>query len=210
MLTSMGAEIPLLTRMLLLLTSFLTSPLGWAAMLMGTVCAWLSLKAMWALPGGRVAMTRLLLAVPVLGPLLKAGTLSRYAAAAETMSQCGTDLFTVTRLSATASGNSLIQTDVPRLAKAISDGHSLSAHMGDNPDIYSSLFAQLCGVGEESARMTEMFGFLRNYYEEEVNHRLGAVTALMEPLIMAVLALIVGLVVIALILPLHSFLSSLM
>jgi type II secretory pathway component PulF len=209
MLTGMGAKIPAMTMFLVLVTGFLTSPWGWLLIALGAVCLYFTAVAILTTPAGKVTVLRVIMDVPVLGTLLQASAFARYAAAAETMSQCGTDLFTTARLSALASGNFLLQADVKALNQSLGQGETLSSHMATRPDLYPSSVTYFVAAGEESARMTEMFAFIREYYDEEVNHGLKVMTSLMEPLIMALLALIVGFVIIALLLPMHNFISNL-
>jgi type II secretory pathway component PulF len=209
MLTQMGAKIPLPTKLLLFLTNFLTSPWGWCMVALGCAFVFLTARAILGTTAGRLAFFSLLQTVPVLGTLLQAAAFARYAAAAETMSQCGTDVFSTARLAALASGSFLLQADVKALSRSLTEGGSLSSHMAGKPDLYPTAVVQFVAAGEESARMTEMFAFIHGYYDSEVSYNLKSITSLMEPLIMALLALIVGFIVVSLLLPMHNFLSTL-
>ena len=208
MLVQMGADIPPTTRFLVLVTDFLTSPVGWTVLLLSVAFVYYSFKAILETQKGRVLLFTLLYEVPVLGPTLLAAALARYAAAAETMFSCGVDIFAATRVCALASGSPILLHDVKNLRRSLQQGESLASHMQRRPDISPGSFGQFVLAGEEAARMEPMFRSIREFYDGEVSHRLKALTSMIEPMMMTVIALIVGFIVVSLLLPLHSFISQ--
>jgi len=208
MLVQMGAEIPPTTRFLVLLTDFLTSPVGWAVMLMSLAFVWYSMKAILDSEQGRLVLFRIIYDIPVLGPTLLSAALARYAAAAESMFACGVDIFTATRLCALASGSPLLLHDVKSVHQSLQEGDSLSSHMQRRPNIYPGCFGQFVLAGEESAQMEPMFRNIHQFYDEEVSHRLKSLTSMIEPIMMSLIAVIVGFIVVSLLLPLHNFISQ--
>lgn len=209
LLTQMGTELPFPTRVLMMTTAFVTSPLGWSAALLGVGAGLSLLRLALSTLEGQLACSRFLFALPVVGPLLVCSTMSRYCAAAQAMCESGTDIMVVVKLAAVTSGNPLVQHDLKSLTQSLSEGESLSSHLLSRSDIYVGPIGLFCSIGEESGRTAESFSHSRRFYEDEVDCRLRAVTALMEPLVMSFLALVIGFVIISLMLPMHNFLNAL-
>lgn len=80
--------------------------------------------------------------------------------------------------------------------------------MGEHPEIYPRIAVQLAGVGEESARMPEMFQVMAKHFEELIEHQIHLVTTLLEPALMSVVSFVVGFVVVAVFLPMYGFISK--
>jgi type II secretory pathway component PulF len=209
MLVDMGAHIPPPTRFLLFVTNFMTSPVGWAVFGLSLAFLYYSVKGIMGSPQGKVMAFTLIYDIPVLGPTLLSAALARYAAAAETMFACGVDIFTATQLCALASGSPVMLNDVKSLRQSLQEGESMSSHMQRRPNIYPGCFGQFVSAGEEAARMEPMFRNIREFYDQEVSHRLKTLTTMIEPIMMTLIAFIVGFIVVSLLLPLHNFISHL-
>jgi type IV pilus assembly protein PilC len=208
MFEDMKIELPFPTKVLAATTHLLTSPLAWAtASFTGLVLIMVS-RGVLESKSNQLVLYRLLLTVPVLGQLLQSTAVARFAFAATAMLSSGTNIIVGFRLAMEATGSPLMIADADNMSKALENGRQLSEHMADHREIYPRLCAQLAGVGEESARLPQMFGVMAHHYEEQIDHEIHLVTSLLEPALMAVVALVVGFIVMGVFLPMYSFVAE--
>lgn len=208
MFEEMNIVLPLPTRVLAAVTHLITSPLTWAvSSFLALVVVMLSRSALES-KSNQLLLYRLALSVPVLGPLLQSTAIARFAFAATAMLSSGSNIISGFRLSADTTGSPLMVADSDRMVKSLEDGRQLSEHMSDRPDIYPRICVQLTGVGEESARMPEMFAVMAAHYEELIDHQIHLVTSLLEPALMSILAVVVGFIVMGVFLPMYSFVNQ--
>lgn len=205
----MKIELPLMTRILIAITNAVSNPGAWfllGAWIFGSV-AWL--RAVWQTEVGSVKLFRIALSVPIVGTILRYATLSRYSGAAGALIESGLELTRTLKMSAEASGSPILRQDSKHLVVAIQEGSLVSTHMGMRPDIYPPSLCQMLLAGEESSQLSEMFYRVSAYYDSEVSYKTDTLGAVLEPLLLGVLALIVGSIVIAVLVPLYSYLGTL-
>lgn len=208
MFEEMKITLPLPTRALALMTHMITSPKAWAlGSFLGLVLVMTS-RAFLESKENRKMLYGLALQVPVLGPLLISTAVARFAFAATAMLSSGSNIITGFRLSADTTGSPLMMDDANKMVHSLEEGRSLSEHMADRPDIYPRLCVYMTAVGEESARMPEMFAVLASHYEEEIDHDIHILTSMLEPALMGVLAVVVGFIVMGVFLPMYSFVAQ--
>jgi type IV pilus assembly protein PilC len=205
MFQEMKVALPFPTRVLVAVTHLLTSPVTWAAASFFVLVLSMVSKRFLNSPSHRLLLFRLGLAVPVLGPLLQYTGVARFAFAAAPMLRSGGNVVAGFRLSAEASGSPAITADAEPLAKALQDGRMLSEHLAKHPEIYPTIAVQLVAVGEESARLPEMFRVMADFFEEVIEHQIHLLTSLLEPLLMAIVSIVVGFVVMGVFLPMYGF-----
>lgn len=95
------------------------------------------------------------------------------------------------------------------MLQMISEGGSLSEFMEANEVLFPRVVTNLVGVAEKSAKLPKIFSILASHYEEEVENQVQLVATLLEPILMGLVAAIVGFVVIAVFLPMYGFLDKL-
>ncbi|MBI3925651.1 MAG: type II secretion system F family protein [Armatimonadetes bacterium] len=209
MFSDMDIEVPLPTRILIAITALIRSPLAWAAFCGLAVVGISSARAYLETPRGRMTLFRTLLRIPMLGRLLQSASLARFAAASEAMLGSGTGLLSVLRLSAEVCGNPLLAEDVDRLLQHVRLGGSLSEYMATRPSLYPSVVVNLISSGEEAAMLAPMFGAITHHYERDVEYLTQVLSSMLEPLLMATLALVVGFIVISIFLPMYGYIGKL-
>lgn len=208
MFDDLGAELPLPTRLLVLITSVITSPAAWTVASLFLLAVLLLGRGYFESPDVRRECYRLALFVPVVGGLMRDTAMARFTAAAAAMLEAGTDFLTGLRLAAQASGSPLVAYDSRPMRSAVEQGESLSEHFATRPDIYPRTVVHLTHAGEESARVADMFGFLARHYEEQVSYRVELMSTLLEPLLMSGVAVVVGFIVISVFLPMYSLVGK--
>ncbi len=151
----------------------------------------------------RYALERLSLKLPVLGEILVKATIARFARTLATMFAAGVPLVEAMDSVAGASGNVVYSTAILRMRDEIATGTQLQISMRDS-QLFPNMVVQMVAIGEESGSIDHMLGKVADFYEEEVDNAVDAMSSLMEPMIMAVLGVLIGGLVIAMYLPIFK------
>jgi len=205
----MKVPLPLITQIVVAITNGLRNPpvvlVSLALIGMGIT----AFRKFTSTPHGAGVFYRFCLKVPLLGGMLSFGSLARYCAAMEALLSTGMDIAKALRLSASASGNPLIQHDAEHLINSVLEGTPVGAHMKENPQIYPPTLTNLVSSGEESSRMAEMFGRTAGFYDMEMGYKVEALGASLEPLMLFFVSFIVGTIVLSIFLPMYSYIGKL-
>jgi type IV pilus assembly protein PilC len=148
-------------------------------------------------------LDRMLLKLPIIGPLLYKSAVARYARTLSTTFSAGVPLVDALDSVAGATGNVVFRTAVNKIKQDVSTGMQLNFSMRST-GVFPMLAVQMTAIGEESGALDSMLDKVATYYEDEVDNMVDSLTSLMEPMIMAVLGVIVGGLVIAMYLPIFQ------
>lgn len=146
---------------------------------------------------------RALLKLPLFGDLILKGTIARWSNTLSTMFAAGVPLVEALDSVAGASGNIVYYNATKRIQTEVSSGVSLTVAM-QNSDVFPNMVLQMVSIGEESGALDSMLGKVAEFYEREVDDMVDALSSLMEPIIMAVLGVIIGGLIIAMYLPIFK------
>jgi type IV pilus assembly protein PilC len=151
----------------------------------------------------RHALERLSLKIPVIGDILIKATIARFARTLATLFAAGVPLVEAMDSVAGAAGNIVYGSAILRMRDEIATGTQLQASMRDS-QLFPNMVVQMVAIGEESGSIDHMLGKVADFYEEEVDNAVDAMSSLMEPMIMAVLGVLIGGLVIAMYLPIFK------
>jgi type IV pilus assembly protein PilC len=151
----------------------------------------------------RHALERLSLKIPVIGDILVKATIARFARTLATMFAAGVPLVEAMDSVAGAAGNVVYGDAIRVMRDEIATGTQLQASMRDT-HLFPNMVVQMVAIGEESGSIDHMLGKVADFYEEEVDNAVDAMSSLMEPMIMAVLGVLIGGLVIAMYLPIFK------
>ncbi len=151
----------------------------------------------------REFLDRLVLKVPVIGPILNKAAIARYARTLSTMFAAGVPLVEALTSVAGATGNIVYEKGVMRMRDEVATGQRLQRAM-ENTGLFPNMVNQMIAVGEESGSLDEMSGKVATFYEAEVDNAVDAMSSLLEPMIMVILGVLVGGLVIAMYLPIFK------
>jgi type IV pilus assembly protein PilC len=154
----------------------------------------------------RELLDRLMLRLPIIGPILNKATIARYARTLSTMFAAGVPLVEALGSVAGATGNIVYENAVLKMRDEVATGQRLQRAM-ENTGLFPNMVNQMIAVGEESGSLDEMSGKVATFYEAEVDNAVDAMSSLLEPLIMLVLGVLVGGLVIAMYLPIFKLAS---
>jgi type IV pilus assembly protein PilC len=151
----------------------------------------------------QIFMDRLMLRIPVFGELIRKSTIARWTRTLSTMFAAGVPLVEALDSVGGASGNHVYLIATKQIQHEVSTGTSLTVAM-QNSNVFPSMVLQMCSIGEETGALDAMLSKVADFYEQEVDDAVEALSSLMEPMIMVVLGTLIGGMVIAMYLPIFK------
>ena len=151
----------------------------------------------------QATMDRLILKIPVFGPLIRKATIARWARTLATMFSAGVPLVEALDSVAGAAGNRVYYDATKKVQSEISTGTSLTVAM-QNTNVFPNMVLQMTAIGEESGALDSMLGKVADFFEAEVDDAVDALASLMEPVIMVVLGTLIGGLVVAMYMPIFK------
>ncbi len=148
-------------------------------------------------------MDRMLLQAPIFGDVIRKATIARWTRTLATMFAAGVPLVEALDSVGGAAGNAVYLDATIKIQTEVTTGTSLTVAM-QNANVFPNMVTQMVSIGEESGSLDAMLGKVADFYEEEVDEAVGALSSLMEPIIMVVLGVIIGGLVVALYLPIFK------
>jgi type IV pilus assembly protein PilC len=151
----------------------------------------------------REFLDRASLKIPIIGPILNKSAIARYARTLSTMFAAGVPLVEALESVAGATGNIVYENAVMKMRDEVSTGQRLQRAM-EATSLFPNMVIQMIAVGEESGSLDSMSAKVATFYEQEVDNAVDSMSSLLEPLIMAILGVLVGGLVIAMYLPIFK------
>jgi len=199
-----GGKLPALTQFLLTLTILFNK--FWYLFLIvfaGLVAAFLAYKKT---PSGKVNFDKFKLSAPIFGDLNRKSAISRFTRILGTLIKSGVPILEALQVSSNAIGNLVISSAVLDARTKIKEGQSISGPLAAS-GVFPPMVTQMVMVGEESGELEEMLINVAKFYDEEVDRAVERLTAIVEPLMMAFIALTVGVMIIAMYLPIFNMVN---
>ena len=153
--------------------------------------------------GVQIFMDRLLLRVPIFGDLVKKSSIARWTRTLSTMFAAGVPLVEALDSVGGAAGNHVYAVATKQIQNEVSTGTSLTVAM-QNVNVFPAMVIQMCSIGEETGALDAMLSKVADFYEQEVDDAVEALSSLMEPAIMVILGTLIGGMVIAMYLPIFK------
>lgn len=200
--SSFGAELPAFTQMVIGLSEILQE--WWFIFLIALFALAFGLReAHRRSEKFRDSVDRLILKLPIVGGILYKSAVARYARTLSTTFAAGVPLVEALDSVSGATGNVVFRHAVNKIKQDVSSGTQLNFSMRTT-GVFPTMAVQMAAIGEESGSLDSMLDKVASYYEEEVDNAVDNLTTLMEPMIMAVLGVLVGGLIIAMYLPIFQ------
>jgi type IV pilus assembly protein PilC len=197
-----GADLPAFTQMVINLSRFVQHDGLYLAAVIGA--------AVWAFfyfykrsRPMRTFLDRMSLKFPIIGPILNKAAIARFARTLSTMFAAGVPLVEALESVAGACGNIVYEDAVMKMRDEVATGQRLQRAM-ENTGKFPNMVVQMIAVGEESGALDSMAGKVAQFYEDDVDAAVDSMSSLLEPLIMAILGVLVGGLVVAMYLPIFK------
>ncbi|MES2153466.1 MAG: type II secretion system F family protein [Pseudomonadota bacterium] len=199
---SFGANLPTPTLVVMAISEFFVA---WWYLIFGIIFgsiyfffqAWRRSLAM------QRKMDLLILKLPIFGSVVRKATIARWTRTLATMFAAGVPLVEALDSVGGAAGNALYLDATRKIQNEVSTGTSLTVAM-QNANVFPTMVTQMVAIGEESGALDDMLGKVADFFEEEVDEAVGALSSLMEPLIMVILGVLIGGLVVAMYLPIFK------
>jgi type IV pilus assembly protein PilC len=200
--TSFGADLPAPTLMVMAISEWFVS-YWWIIFpaIVGSI--WGFLEAWKRSQAVQIFMDRATIRMPVFGDLVRKSCIARWTRTLATMFAAGVPLVEALDSVGGASGNYIYQVATKQIQQEVSTGTSLTVAM-TNANVFPSMVLQMCSIGEETGALDSMLSKVADFYEQEVDDAVEALSSLMEPMIMVVLGTLIGGMVIAMYLPIFK------
>jgi type IV pilus assembly protein PilC len=204
MFEGLGAELPLPTKVVMWLSDFtqrfiIFIVLGIAAMI------W-ALKRYYATDNGSKVIDRILLKFPVIGTLIKKVAVARFTRTMGTLLSSGVPILEGLLITARSSGNRVVEAAVLQARAAVTAGRTLADPLRQTP-VFPPMVVHMINVGENTGALDNMLSKIADFYDDEVDTAVSALTSLLEPLMIVFLGVVVGGLVVAMYMPIFKMVT---
>ena len=202
----MGEELPGLTQGLVSLSDFFADFWWLVLLIVGTTVGTLYFFVK-RTPAGRKAMDSFKIHVPVFGGLFRKLYVSRFARTAEMMLATGVPMLDSVRIAINATSNTIIEAEYSKALDIIKGGKALSEALKER-EYMLPLVPQMANIGEQSGKIDDMLGKAAAVYENELDEQINSISTMIEPILMVIMAGLIGVVVGGTLLPIYSLVNK--
>jgi len=203
--TNLQINLPLPTIILIATSKFMAS--FWWLILIGIVAGLISFRRYRKTPQGALLVDSLIMKLPVLGKLNRDTSLTELARTLGSLVGAGVPILEALKIAGEVATNAIHRQAVSRAATLVEKGTTLSKALSAE-DVFPAILPQMVSVGEETGKMDEVLDKLAHYFEVEVDQQVKNLTTALEPIIMIILGIMVGLLVISIVLPIYSITAA--
>ena len=206
MFKEIGAELPLLTRLVMGASHFL---LSWKGLLLiiALIGGVIYLRRWIKTPNGRRKYDAMKLKLPVFGNLIHKMSLSRFSRTLGTLVASGVPILQALEITSKTVGNVLVAEAVENVRAGVKEGESIARPLSQSP-LFPPMVTQMLAIGEETGALDTMLNKVSDFYDSEVSTTVDAMTSLLEPILIVFLGLVVGVIVLSLYMPIFSLITQ--
>lgn len=202
-----GAELPKPTQIVVNMSNFLKTPKKILPVIAALITAFVFYTKYRATPKGRFNTDKLLLKIPVMGDLAKKSSIAQFSRTLGTLLSSGVSILEALDITAKTSANMVVRRAVHSMISAISEGKTITEPMKAT-GVFPPMVVQMVAVGEESGGLDQMLSKIADFYDEEVNAAVDTLTSIMEPIIIVILAVVMGGTLIAMYMPMFDMINT--
>ena len=206
-LTQLGGELPIITKILMALSDFLTNQ-WWVLVLMivGTVGG---VTLFYRTDKGKHVIDALLLKTPVVGNLIQKAAIASFSNTFGLLLKSGVNIIEAIEITKGTAGNVIIEDVLEEAKQSVQRGEQISATLINRPKIFPPLVSSMISIGEETGNVDAMMEKIAGFYEREVNEAIEGLTAALEPMLIVFLGGVVGFIVAGMFLPMFAIMGQL-
>src|SRR6202140_5023505 len=204
--SGLGANLPMPTRIVIALSDNLVKYFPFLLIFGGL--ATYGFRQYYATQNGRRVVDGAVLKMPVLGNIMRKIAVARFCRTLATLISSGVPILDGLEITAKTSGNAIVEDAVMSTRKSIERGETISAPLKETA-VFPPMVTQMISVGEATGALDTMLAKIADFYEEEVDTAVAGLLTLLEPIMIAMLGIVVGGIVIAMYLPIFDLISKL-
>jgi type IV pilus assembly protein PilC len=201
MFADFGGDLPAPTKFVIALSNFLQRYI--LVIIAAFILLKMALSKYYATPKGQKIIDRLALKAPIIGPLVRKVSVAKFTRTLGTMISSGVPIMDGLEIVAKTAGNKIVEEAIYSVRQAISEGKTMAEPLAAC-GVFPPMVVQMISVGEATGAMDAMLNKIADFYDDEVDDAVGALTSMMEPLLMVFLGTAVGGLVIAMYLPIFK------
>jgi len=205
MFKGVGSELPAPTQFILDVSNFLQA--NYVYMLLGLAGAFGALFWWKKTPAGALAIDRFMIRTPVLGTLIRKSSIARFTRTLSTLLASGVSILEALEITAKTSGNLVVSNAINKSVLAIAEGETITGPLKET-GVFPPMVIQMIGVGEKTGGLDDMLNKIADFYDEEVNDAVAALTSIIEPIIIVFMGAIIGGILIAMYLPMFDIIGK--
>ena len=204
MFKNLGADLPLPTQIVLWMSDFVRGYIIF--IILGVMGAVYLLRRYYKTENGKSTIDALLLKLPVFGTLIRKVAVARFTRTFGTLVSSGVPILEGLRITARTAGNKVVERAVMQCRAAVTAGKTLAEPLKAS-GVFPPMVTQMIAVGEQTGALDAMLNKIADFYDDEVDTAVGALTALLEPLMIVILGVIIGGLVVAMYLPIFRLVT---
>lgn len=200
-----GSELPFLTRVVVGASNIVAT---YSVFLFAILAAAIIALMRWhKTHRGRRVIDGLILRAPIVGMLVRKIAIARFCRTLATLTASGVPILDGLEITATTAGNAIVEDAIMAVRKAVEEGKTISEPLA-HTKVFPQMVVQMINVGEQTGALDQMLAKIADFYEDEVDTAVAGMMKLIEPILIAVLGAIIGVIVTAMYLPLYSILTQ--
>jgi type IV pilus assembly protein PilC len=205
MFSSFGSALPVPTQIVVNMSNFLKGNIHWCLLGLGALI--FAFKKYRGSKGGRRTTDALALKLPIFGDLLRKTAVARFTRTLGTMIQSGVPILDALEIVAKTAGNVILEEVIFDVRSSIAEGQTIAEPLSET-DIFPRMVVQMISVGEATGALDTMLGKIADFYDDEVDTAVDALTSMLEPLLMVFLGGSIGGLVVAMYLPIFKMAAA--
>ena len=203
----LGAELPLFTQIMMNISDFLRTPQYVIGLIIVFIALGFAYRRYYATPVGRVTMDGFFLKMPLFGDLIEKTAVARFCRTFGSLSRSGVPILTAMEIVRDTAGNQVIANAVDSARQEIQTGGMISIAL-QRENVFPVMAIQMISIGEETGEIDTMLMKIADFYEDEVEQAVKALTSIMEPIMIVVLGGMVGSILVAMYLPMFKIMEA--
>ncbi|MDZ4723515.1 MAG: type II secretion system F family protein [candidate division Zixibacteria bacterium] len=205
MFAGVGAGLPGPTMVVLAISNFLQNNIVY--IFLGLI-ATSALFVWWKKsPSGALTFDQILLATPIFGTLVRKSSVARFTRTLSTLLSSGVSILEALEITAKTAGNLVVAKAINKSVLAIAEGDTITGPLKET-GVFPPMVIQMIGVGEKTGGLDDMLSKIADFYDEEVNEAVTALTSIIEPVIIVFMGVVIGGILIAMYLPMFDIIGK--
>ncbi len=200
-----GGSLPAVTQSVIDMSKFLQR--FWWLLLAGSIALFIGLKKYRATTSGQRQTDAMALKLPVVGPIVRKVAVAKFTRTLGTLISSGVPILDGLEIVARTAGNKIIEEAILKTRQSISEGKTIAEPL-QQTKVFPPMVVQMIGVGESAGALDTMLNKIADFYDDEVDTAVGALSSMLEPFIMVFLGVALGYIVIAMYLPIFKLAST--
>ncbi len=202
---SLGAELPEPTQVILGISNFLQS--NFVYILIGLLFGVTGFILWVRTPKGRAIFDAMLLKAPIFGNLVRKSSVARFTRTLGTLLSSGVSILDALDITAKTAGNTVIAAAIKKSVFSIAEGDTITGPLKES-GVFPPMVTQMISVGEKTGGLDEMLQKIADFYDEEVDEAVSALTSVIEPIVIVIMGIIIGGIMIAMYLPMFDIIGK--